>query len=87
MPTIGGIEPLMHKYNASTRYVKALYREDNPGSIAFARAYSKVGAITDDDFNTIKRGLLKVMEEWKQDIFVVMLNNEDVRSNPRHPTL
>ncbi|TIC93726.1 putative argininosuccinate lyase [Colletotrichum higginsianum] len=38
----GGIDPLMHKYNASIRFDKALYKEDILGSIAFARANSKI---------------------------------------------
>lgn len=79
MPTIGGIDPLMHKYNASIRYDKALYKEDILGSIAFARANSKVGIITNNEFETIERGLLEVMEEWKQGTFAIMPNDEDVR--------
>jgi hypothetical protein len=39
---LGGIDPLMHKYNASIGYDKALYREDILGSIAFARANSSL---------------------------------------------
>lgn len=69
----------MHKYNASIPYDKALYKEDLLGSIAFARANSKAGIITDDEFKTIERGLLEVMEEWKQGTFVIMPNDEDVR--------
>lgn len=70
----------MHKYNASISYDKALYKEDILGSIAFARANSKTGIITEDEFQTIKGGLLEVMEEWKQGTFVIMPNDEDVRS-------
>lgn len=69
----------MYKYNASLPYDKALYREDILGSIAFARANSKAGIITDDEFQTIERGLREVMKEWEQDTFVVRANDEDVR--------
>lgn len=69
----------MHKYNASIGYDKALYKEDILGSIAFARANSKAGIITQDEFQAIERGLLEVMEEWKQGTFVIMPNDEDVR--------
>jgi argininosuccinate lyase len=72
----------MHKYNASIGYDKALYKEDILGSIAFARANSKVGIITGEEFETIEHGLLKVMEEWKQDTFTIMPNDEDVRCWP-----
>lgn len=75
----GAIDPLMHKYNASIHYDKALYKEDILGSIAFARANSKAGIISQDEFQTIERGLLQVMEEWKQGTFAIMPNDEDVR--------
>lgn len=71
----------MHKYNASIRYDKTLYKEDILGSIAFARANSKAGIISEDEFQAIERGLLQVMEEWKQGTFAVMPNDEDVRSH------
>lgn len=69
----------MDRYNASIRFDKALYKEDILGSIAFARANSKVGIISDDEFHAIERGLLQVMEEWKQGTFAIMPNDEDVR--------
>ncbi len=77
----GAIDPLMHKYNASIQYDKALYKEDILGSIAFARANSKAGIISEDEFQAIERGLLRVMEEWKQGTFAIMPNDEDVRSH------
>lgn len=69
----------MHKYNASIQYDKALYKEDILGSIAFARANSKAGIISEDEFQAIERGLLQVMEEWEQGTFAIMPNDEDVR--------
>lgn len=77
----GAIDPLMHKYNASIRYDKALYKEDILGSIAFARANSKAGIISEDEFREIERGLLQVMEAWKQETFAIMPNDEDVRGH------
>lgn len=77
----GAIDPLMHKYNASIRYDKALYKEDILGSIAFARANSKAGILSEDEFQAIERGLLQVMEEWKQGTFAIMPNDEDVRGD------
>ncbi|KAL1867484.1 hypothetical protein Daus18300_006328 [Diaporthe australafricana] len=76
----GAIDPLMHKYNASIGYDKALYKEDILGSIAFARANSKAGIITQDEFQAIERGLLQVMEEWKQGTFAIMPNDEDIHT-------
>lgn len=71
----------MHKYNASIQYDKALYKEDILGSIAFARANSKAGILSENEFQAIERGLLQVMEEWKQGIFAIMPNDEDVRGH------
>ncbi|KAF5650264.1 argininosuccinate lyase [Fusarium tjaetaba] len=76
----GAIDPLMYKYNASINYDKALYKEDILGSIAFARANSKAGIISQDDFQAIERGLLQVMEEWKQGTFTIMPNDEDIHT-------
>ncbi|KAK1770410.1 putative argininosuccinate lyase [Phialemonium atrogriseum] len=76
----GAIDPLMHKYNASIHYDKALYKEDILGSIAFARANSKAGIISEDEFQAIERGLLQVMEEWKQGTFAIMPNDEDIHT-------
>lgn len=77
----GAIDPLMFKFNASIEYDKALYKEDILGSIAFARANAKAGVISEDDFQAIERGLLQVMEEWKQGTFAIMPNDEDVRGH------
>ena len=71
----------MHKYNASIQYDKALYKEDILGSIAFARVNSKAGIISDDEFQAIERGLLQVMEEWKQGTFAIMPDDEYVRGH------
>ena len=71
----------MHKYNASIQYDKALYKEDILGSIAFARANSKAGIISDEEFQAIERGLLQAMEEWRQGTFAIIPNNEDVRGH------
>ncbi|KAK7717324.1 hypothetical protein SLS64_002814 [Diaporthe eres] len=76
----GAIDPLMHKYNASIGYDKALYKEDILGSIAFARANSKAGIVSEDEFQAIERGLLQVMEEWKQGTFAIMPNDEDIHT-------
>ncbi|KAF5981556.1 argininosuccinate lyase [Fusarium bulbicola] len=76
----GAIDPLMHKYNASIGYDKALYREDILGSIAFARANLKIGILTEPEFQAIEQGLLEVMEEWKSGTFAIMPNDEDIHT-------
>lgn len=76
----GGIDPLMHQYNASITYDKLLYKEDILGSIAFARANAKLGIISNEEFTEIERGLGEVMKEWEADTFVIMPNDEDIHT-------
>ncbi|KAH8156710.1 hypothetical protein CIB48_g11537 [Xylaria polymorpha] len=76
----GGIDPLMHQYNASISYDKLLYKEDILGSIAFARANAKSGIISDDEFAEIERGLREVLKEWDTDTFAIMPNDEDIHT-------
>ncbi|CAG7564737.1 unnamed protein product [Fusarium equiseti] len=76
----GGIDPLMHQYNASIGYDKFLYKEDILGSIAFARANAKSGIISNDEFTEIERGLKEVMKEWEAGTFAIMPNDEDIHT-------
>ncbi|KAJ4022646.1 hypothetical protein NW752_000145 [Fusarium irregulare] len=76
----GGIDPLMHQYNASIGYDKYLYKEDILGSIAFARANAKSGIISNDEFTEIERGLKEVMKEWEAGTFAIMPNDEDIHT-------
>ncbi|KAK9776546.1 hypothetical protein SCAR479_06869 [Seiridium cardinale] len=76
----GGIDPLMHKYNASISYDKLLYKEDILGSIAFARANAKSGIISNDEFVEIERGLREVLKEWETDTFTIRPNDEDIHT-------
>ncbi|KAH7193856.1 L-Aspartase-like protein [Fusarium flagelliforme] len=76
----GGIDPLMHQYNASIGYDKFLYKEDILGSIAFARANAKSGIISNDEFTEIERGLREVMKEWEAGTFAIMPNDEDIHT-------
>lgn len=53
----------MVEYNESIHFDKALYRQDILGSIAFARANTKNGLLTQDEFNKIEKGLHEVERE------------------------
>jgi argininosuccinate lyase len=54
----------MVSYNESIYYDRALYAEDIAGSIAFARANTKTGVLTQEEFKKIEAGLRTVEEEW-----------------------
>ncbi|KAM0285957.1 hypothetical protein ACHAQH_001144 [Verticillium albo-atrum] len=77
---VGGIDPLMHKYNASISYDRLLYKEDIRGSVAFARANAKSGIISNEEFAEIERGLQQVLQEWDTETFIIMPNDEDIHT-------
>ena len=71
----------MMKYNASINYDRAFYAQDIAGSIAYARANSKIGILTSTEFAEIERGLLQVKEEWEKDTFKsVFETDEDIHT-------
>ena len=54
----------MHEFNQSLRYDKRMHAADITGSIAYAKALTKVGILTPDEEQRIVRGLQQVGEEW-----------------------
>ncbi|KAL8902806.1 MAG: hypothetical protein Q9171_007595 [Xanthocarpia ochracea] len=65
----GGLDPLMEAYNESLSYDKAFYAQDIKGSITWARANTKVGILTKEEFKEIERGFQVVQKEWETDSF------------------
>lgn len=77
----GGLDPLMVEYNESIYFDKALYREDILGSIAFARANTKGGILTEAEFAKIETGLREVMKEWEEERFQIVPGvDEDIHT-------
>lgn len=71
----------MVEYNESIYFDKALYREDILGSIAFARANTKGGILTEDEFAKIETGLREVMKEWEEERFTIVPGvDEDIHT-------
>jgi argininosuccinate lyase len=52
----------MVAYNESIYFDRAIYTQDIRGSVAYARANSKIGILILDDFSAIK-GFGQVLEE------------------------
>ncbi|GAD99653.1 argininosuccinate lyase [Paecilomyces variotii No. 5] len=75
-----GLDPLMVQYNQSLPYDRILWSQDIAGSIAFARANSKTGIITQHEFSEIERGFKQITEEWRTNTFVVKENDEDIHT-------
>ncbi|KIW12453.1 argininosuccinate lyase [Exophiala spinifera] len=67
----GGLDPLMVSYNESIYFDRAIYAQDIRGSIAYARANSKIGILTADEFAAIEKGFAQVLSEWESGTFEI----------------
>jgi argininosuccinate lyase len=77
----GGLDPLMVAYNESIHFDRAIYAQDIRGSIAYARANSKIGILTAAEFAAIEEGFGRVLEEWKADRFEIKAGvDEDIHT-------
>lgn len=71
----------MMKYNASIYYDRAFYAQDIAGSIAYARANTKTGILTADEFAKIEQGLQAVRAEWDNNTFEIKPDiDEDIHT-------
>ena len=71
----------MTAYNESIYFDRAFYAQDIAGSIAFARANVATGILTQDEFETIERGLKAVEEEWRTNKFTIQPGvDEDIHT-------
>lgn len=78
---LGGLDPLMVKYNESIYYDQAFHTQDIRGSIAWARANHKSGILTAAEFQAIEQGLLRVEEEWAAGTFKIVPGaDEDIHT-------
>ncbi|KAI3175840.1 hypothetical protein DTO046C5_2523 [Penicillium roqueforti] len=75
-----GLDPLMVQYNTSLPYDRVFWKQDIAGSIAFARANTKSGILTPQEFAEIERGFKQVAEEWQTNTFVAKENDEDIHT-------
>ncbi|THG94381.1 hypothetical protein EW026_g7080 [Hermanssonia centrifuga] len=64
----GKTDPLMHEFNQSLRYDKRMHAADIRGSIAYAKALTKVGILTAEEEKKIVEGLQTVGQEWEQGV-------------------
>ena len=74
---------MVEKFSASVSFDQRLYRQDIVGSIAHARMLSKVGVISESEFNDIRDGLNRILSqieagefEWSDDLEDVHMNIE-----------
>jgi len=70
----------LRRLNDSIRFDCRLYAEDIAGSKAYARALAEAGVITQDEAETIIRGLQRVLEEFEAGGFVYSPDDEDIHT-------
>ncbi|KAK3048255.1 argininosuccinate lyase [Extremus antarcticus] len=67
----GGLDPIMQQYNESIYFDRAFYSQDIRGSVAYARANTKNGILTQKEFSEIERGFKQVSKEWEDGTFEI----------------
>ncbi|GAB1729409.1 hypothetical protein NU195Hw_g4360t1 [Hortaea werneckii] len=67
----GTLDPIMTQYNESIYFDRAFYSQDIRGSIAYARANTKNGILTQQEFAEIERGFGIVLQEWEEGRFEI----------------
>jgi len=69
---------LLQELNNSLPFDRILYHEDIKGSIAHAFMLSQQGIISKDDYEQIKNGLLEILQEIEDGIFLLDGDDEDI---------
>jgi len=76
----GKTDPIMERFNASLRFDRRLWAEDIRGSVAYARALTRAGLLTDREADEIRRGMDVVRGEWERGAFVEKPQDEDIHT-------
>ncbi|KAG5221182.1 argininosuccinate lyase [Salix suchowensis] len=70
----------MHEFNQSLKYDQRMHAADIKGSIAYAKALSLVGILTEEERDKIVDGLKRVGEEWEDGVFKPQPDDEDIHT-------
>ncbi len=73
-----GSSELLEEFNASIFFDKKLFKEDIKGSIAHAKMLTKVGILTNEEYESIKKGLHQVLGEIESGEFEFDISQEDI---------
>ncbi|KAI6128236.1 putative argininosuccinate lyase [Pisolithus croceorrhizus] len=76
----GKTDPLMHEFNQSLKYDQRMHTADIRGSIAYAKALTRVGILTKDEESKMIQGLEAVEREWVTGQFEAELDDEDIHT-------
>jgi Lyase len=74
--------PAHGRYNESIYFDRAIYAQDIRGSVAYARANSKIGILTSDEFSAIEKGFGQVLEEWESGKFEIKPGVDETSTRP-----
>ncbi len=66
--------------NDSIGFDRRMYRQDIRGSMAYARAITRAGILTDAEAQTIINGLERVLAEFESGTFVLQVGDEDIHT-------
>lgn len=72
---------LVQRFGESISYDWRLYPHDIAGSIAHARAQSKAGLLTEEEFSLIEKGLLEIKKDITAGKFEFKTSLEDIHMN------
>jgi len=73
-----GAAKLLDEFNASIMFDRKLYAEDIEGSIAHATMLAKQGILTQEELESIKKGLAQVKQEIEEGSFEWKISDEDL---------
>ncbi|KAG8839601.1 argininosuccinate lyase, partial [Serendipita sp. 405] len=76
----GKTDPLMHAFNQSLSYDKRMHDADIRGSIAYTKSLCLVGLLTKEEEEKMIDGLQRVGKEWKDGVFEVKEDDEDIHT-------
>ena len=73
-------DPLVEELNASLSFDSRLYREDIDASIAWAAALARAELLSEEELETITRGLDEVRLEFDEGVFEATASDEDIHT-------
>ncbi|KAJ2448606.1 argininosuccinate lyase [Coemansia sp. RSA 2336] len=76
----GETDPLMEAFNESIHFDRRMYAADIQGSQAYAKALLKKGILTEDEQQTLDKGLESVRQEWQANTFKLQRGDEDIHT-------
>ena len=71
---------LVHNFNASISFDQKFYHQDIEGSIAHVKMLAKQGILTEQDRDTIVKGLLGIREDLENGVLEITAEHEDIHS-------